>query len=70
MGATEWQSLASKTYASRLSGGIKTGDKGSLESWLGRGYGGFREDGRCWAGTEMGQSDWESLVKDNLWIPV
>ena len=65
-GATEWQAPVSKMYASGRSGGIKTGDVGSLEIWLGRGDSGFGEDGRCWVGKEMGQSDWESSVTDHL----
>ena len=66
VGATEWQAPARKRYASGWSGGIKTGDAGSLKSCLGSGDGGFGEDGRCWAGTDERQSDWEILVKDNL----
>ena len=35
--------------------------------WItGSGDGGFGEDGCCWAGTEMGQSDWKTFFKDNL----
>ena len=57
-------------YASGRSGGIKTGDTGSLEIWIGGIDNGFVEDGGFWSGMDMGQSDWESLVKDNLQIPV
>ena len=57
-------------YASRRSKGIKTGDAGSLEVWLGSEDRGFGEDGSLWAGKDMGQSGWESLVKDNFYIPV
>ena len=39
---------------------------GSLERWIGIGYGGFGLDGNCWAETGMGQLDWESLVEDNF----
>ena len=66
MGAMEWQSLTSKVYVCGRSGGTKTGDTGNLEIWLGSRDGGFREDGCCWVVTEMGQSDWERLVKDNF----
>ena len=55
-----------KTYASGWKGGINNGSAGSLESWIGIGEFRFGEDGHCWVGKKMGQSDWKSLVKDNL----
>ena len=38
--ATQCQSLARKTHASRLSGGIKYGDMGILNIWISIGGGG------------------------------
>ena len=66
----EWQTPASKTYARGRRGGIKTGDTGILEICLGSRDNGFGGDGRFWVGKDMGQSDWESLVKDHLYIHV
>ena len=57
-GAREWQSPASKDYATIWRGGTKNGYAGSLESWIGSVDGGFGEDGKFWAGIEMGQLDW------------
>ena len=62
----DWQYPMSNTYARGWSGGIKNGDVGSLEIWLGSVERIIGEDGRCWVGTEMGQSEWEILVKDNI----
>ena len=41
-----------------------------LKIWLGSGNGGNVEDGHRWEGKDMGQYDWEGLVKDNFQIPV
>ena len=65
-GSRELQSTASNTYALVKSLGIKNEDAGILERWMEILDDGFGEDWRCWVGTEMGQSDWERLVKDNL----
>ena len=48
-------SPARNTHASRWSIDIDTEDTGSLIIWPGIEVGGFGEDGRCWAGTEIGQ---------------
>ena len=54
VGAMEWKAQENKTYASGRIRGINTGDAGSLEIWIGSGDNGFGEDGRFWAGKDMG----------------
>ena len=69
-GATQCKVLASKACASVKSGVINTGDVGSLERCTGDRDSVFGKDECCWVETQIGQQDWESLVKDNLQIPV
>ena len=52
------QDLARKKYDSGQSGGIKTGDAGSLERCIGSRDSVFGEDMCFRAGTQMGKSDW------------
>ena len=66
LGAMEWQALLSKMYARGKSGGIKNGYVGSLDKWIGCIESLFVEDELIWEGKDTGQSDWKSLVKDNL----
>ena len=54
-GVAEWKTMASKTYVSGWSGGIKTGYASILKSWLGSIYGVFEGDGSFWTGTYMGK---------------
>ena len=60
-----WRALENKRYATRKSGGIKTGDA-SLKIWIGIGDDGFREDECSWMGKVMEQLYWEILVKNKL----
>ena len=55
-----------KTYARGRTGYIKNGYTGSLEICIGHGYSRFGEYESLWSGKDIGQSDLESLVKDNL----
>ena len=70
VGATEWNTLERKTHTNGHIRAIKSGYAGSLKIWLGSRYGRIGEDGHIWVGKDMGKSDWEGLVKNNLYIPV
>ena len=60
-GATEWQSPTRNIYSRGCSGGIKTGDSGSLDIFLVSRYSGIGDYGHCWVGKDMGQPGWERL---------